>query len=142
MQGELLGEATAATARILPESDWQPAEQALRAKYGKGLADVFTDDKYQLMHIEMFPHHIIHAECVGGDIDLLLNERVTIGCFPWKFVDGEASISRIVAMVEDDRYEKLMAKKAKCKLTKFGDIDAGAPESQFLYDEAKSKKRR
>jgi PPOX class probable F420-dependent enzyme len=34
VQGELLGEATAATARILPESDWQPAEQALRAKYG------------------------------------------------------------------------------------------------------------
>jgi hypothetical protein len=43
------------------------------------------------MHIEMFPDHIIHAECIGGDIDLLCNRRVTIGFFPWRFVDGESS---------------------------------------------------
>jgi len=74
------------------------------------------------MHIEMFPDHIIHAECLGGDIDLLLNQRVTIGCFPWRFVDGESCISRIVAFVEDDRYAELMAKKAAMAKTKFGDV--------------------
>jgi hypothetical protein len=36
-----------------------------------GAARPATSDKYQLMHIEMFPYHIIHAECLGGDIDLL-----------------------------------------------------------------------
>ena len=39
----------------------------------------------------------IHAECMGGEIDKLSNKRVVIGCFPWKFQDGESCISRIVA---------------------------------------------
>ena len=73
----------------------------------------------------MFNKGIIHAECLGGDIDLLLNQRVQIGCFPWRFVDGESSIARIVAFVDDRRYEELMKLKAKCRKTKFGDI-AGA----------------
>jgi len=34
------------------------------------------------MHIEMLPHHIIHAEWIGGDVDLLCNRRSTIGFFP------------------------------------------------------------
>jgi arylformamidase len=53
------------------------------------------------MHIEMAPHHIIHAEWIGGDVDLLCNRRSTIGFFPWRFVDGESGIRRRVAMVED-----------------------------------------
>lgn len=122
--------------------DWMPkqaieCDKHMREKYGKGLEEVFADDKYQLMHLEMFPHSIIHAECVGGDIDLLLNRRVKIGCFPWRFVDGESSIARIVAFVEDDEYEELMAKKAKCKLTRFGDV--ARAENQWLIDEANKK---
>jgi len=35
---------------------------------------------------------------------LLLYQRATFGWFPWRFVDGESSISRIVAMVDDDCY--------------------------------------
>ncbi len=108
---------------------WMPRQAAeadahFRQKYGQPLAERFTDDKYQLMHIEMFPYHIIHAECVGGDIDLVLNERVTIGCFPWRFVEGESCISRIVAFVEDDKYAELMAKKKGMPQTKFGDLVA------------------
>jgi hypothetical protein len=74
------------------------------------------------MHIELFNHHIVHAECLGGDIDLLLGQRVKIGCFPWRFVDGESSIARIVAFVEEDRYEELMKEKARRPLTRFGDV--------------------
>ena len=122
--------------------DWMPRQAAecdthMKKKYGKGLDEVFADEKYQLMHLEMFPHGIIHAECVGGDIDLLLNRRVKIGCFPWRFVDGESSIARIVAFVEDDEYDELMAKKAKCKLTKHGDV--ARAENQWLVDEANKK---
>jgi kynurenine formamidase len=107
--------------------EWMPAQAKecddhFKKKYKQSLDEVFAGDKYQLMHLEMFNHGIIHAECLGGDIDLLLNQRAVIGCFPWRFVDGESCISRIVAFVEDDRYDKLMAKKAKTKLTKFGDI--------------------
>jgi len=89
--------------------------------YGQPLAERFTPDKYQLMHIELFPHGIIHAECIGGDIDLLANQRATIGFFPWRFVDGESSIGRCVAFVDDDEYEELMARKADMPKTRFGD---------------------
>jgi arylformamidase len=106
--------------------DWMPrqaraADKHFQEKYSKSLADFFTDDKYQLMHIEMFPDGIIHAECVGGDIDLILNRRLTVGFFPWRFVDGESSIGRCVAMVDDDEYDALMARKAELPQTRFGD---------------------
>jgi kynurenine formamidase len=77
--------------------DWMPrqaaeADEVFQEMYGTTLADRFTPDKYQLMHIEMFPDHIIHAECLGGEIDLLVNRRTTVGFFHWRFVDGESSI--------------------------------------------------
>ena len=106
--------------------DWMPrqareADLHFQKKFGRKLSEYFTDDKYQLMHIEMFPYGIIHAECVGGDIDLLLNKRATIGFFPWRFVDGEASIGRCVAILEDAEYEQAMRKKASLPKTRFGD---------------------
>ncbi len=57
--------------------DWMPrqarqAEKVFKKKYGMPLAEFFDDSKYQLMHLEMFPYGIIHAECIGGEIDLLL----------------------------------------------------------------------
>jgi arylformamidase len=79
--------------RQAAEAD-KPFQREVRQRVGRGV----HDDKYQLMHIEMFPYGIIHAECLGGDIDLLLNRRVTtIGFFPWRFVDGESCIGRCVA---------------------------------------------
>ncbi len=112
---------------------WMPrqareADAHFQEKYGQSLEEIFTDDKYQMMHIELFPYGIIHAECVGGDIDLLLNKRTTIGCFPWRFVDGESSICRVVAFVEDDEYEELMKQKAKMELTRFGDCVCPRPQ--------------
>ena len=109
--------------------DWMPrqakeADAHFQATYGKGLEEVFTDDKYQLMHLEMFNHGIIHAECLGGDIDLLLNKRVQIGAFPWRLVDGESCICRIVAFVDDETYKEAMDKKEQAELTKYGDIAA------------------
>jgi arylformamidase len=106
--------------------DWMPrqarqADKVFMKKFNMPLAEFFDDSKYQLMHLEMFPHGIIHAECIGGELDLLLNRRTTIGFFPWRLVDGEASIGRCVAMVEDDEYEDLMKVKANLPKTKFGD---------------------
>jgi arylformamidase len=123
--------------------DWMPRQARecdahFRKKYGKSLEEMFTEDKYQLMHIEMFNVGLIHLECMGGDLDLLLNQRAQIGCFPWRFVDGESSISRLTAFVEDGRYAELMKKKSKAKLTRFGDV-AGA-ENAWLHEEARRKK--
>ena len=106
--------------------DWMPrqakqADKVFKKKYGMPLAEFFSDDKYQLMHIEMFLFSIIHAECFGGEIDLLLNRRVKVGFFPWRFVGGESCIGRAVAFVEDDEYEELMKKKESLPKSKFGD---------------------
>ncbi len=106
--------------------DWMPrqaeeADRLFREMYGQPLAERFTPDKYQLMHIELFPHSIIHAECIAGGLDLLVNRRTTIGFFPWRFVDGESCIGRCVAFVEDDEYEELMIRKADLPVTRFGD---------------------
>ena len=124
--------------------DWMPrqakeADARFLAKYGQPLTERFDDSKYQLMHLELFNHGIIHAECLGGDIDLLLNQRCTIGCFPWRFVDGESSICRIVAIVDDDRYDVVMRTKDDCVLTKFGDV-AGA-ENPALHEQARHRDR-
>lgn len=107
--------------------DWMPrqrrqADFVFENKYNSTLEETFSDDKYQMMHIDLFPHKIIHAECIGGDIDLVLNRRLQIGFFPWRFVDGEASIGRCVAFVEDDEHEELMAKKDEMEKTRFGDV--------------------
>ena len=122
--------------------DWMPrqaseAEKVFQKKYGKTLAEAFDSTKYQLMHLEMFPHGIIHAECIGGDIDLLLNQRATIGFFPWRFVDGESSIGRCVAFVDDDRHDQLMAVKDTLPKTKFG--DASHPDHVKQLDRLTNK---
>ncbi len=106
--------------------DWMPrqarqAEKVFKKKYGMPLAEFFDDSKYQLMHLEMFPYGIIHAECVGGEIDLLVNRRVQVGFFPWRFVDGESCIGRCVAFLDDNDYRALQRKKAALPKTKFGD---------------------
>mgnify|MGYP007001765504 CR=1 FL=1 len=49
------------------------------------------------------------------------NRRVPIGFFPWRFVDGESSIGRCVAFVDDAEYEQLMERKKGMPKTKHGD---------------------
>ena len=46
---------------------------------------------------------------------------VKIGFFPWRFADGESSIGRCIAFVDNDEYEELMARKAQLPRTRFGD---------------------
>jgi kynurenine formamidase len=89
--------------------DWEPQEaiacdKYFQEKFGKGLNEIYEWPKnYQAMHIQVFPKpfEIIHAENVGGEIDKVLNQRMIIGCFPWKFKDGESAFARIVAFKED-----------------------------------------
>jgi kynurenine formamidase len=105
---------------------WMPrqaktADYVFKKKFGMTLEEYFDDTKYQLMHIEMFPHEIIHAECFGGEIDLLLNRRVQVGFFPWRFVDGEASIGRAVAFLDDADYANVIKLRDSLPKTKFGD---------------------
>ena len=51
-------------------------------------------------HSLAFQHGIIHAENVGGDIELMLNRRCIIGAFPWRYEGLEASPCRILCIEE------------------------------------------
>lgn len=86
--------------------EWQPKEarhcdKYLQGKYGKSLEELMPEEDYQIMHIPLFPKNIIHVENIGGDIDKVLNKRMIIGCFPWRFEGGESSICRVVAFDEE-----------------------------------------
>jgi kynurenine formamidase len=74
-------------------------------KFGAAkMAELFPDSAYQLTHNALFPHDCMHIENLGGDIDApeLQNQRMVIGCFPWKFKGGEAAFARVVAFPDLD----------------------------------------
>src|SRR5262249_36024931 len=62
---------------------------------------------------DVFPFHnwafqegLLHAENLGGDIELMLNKRALIGAFPWRYQGLEGCPCRIVAFLETgDRVE-------------------------------------
>jgi kynurenine formamidase len=64
------------------------------------LDEIFPPEGYQLMHTELFPEGIIHVENAQVPEELL-NERVQIGTFPWRFRGGESSVCRCVAFREE-----------------------------------------
>lgn len=78
---------------------FQQAEAKLKKDYGKAWDEMFPyEEYYQVMHIKLFPKGLIHAENIGGEIDKLRNKRTWIGCFPWRAIELESCICRIVAM--------------------------------------------
>jgi len=56
---------------------------------GRPLEEIWPDDDIQVMHYDLFPHEIIHIENAGGQIDQVLDQRVTVGCFPWRFMGAK-----------------------------------------------------
>lgn len=84
--------------------DWHPkrfveAENKLVDKYGKKWDEMFPlSEYYQVMHLQLFPKGLIHAENVGGDIDKVLNKRLWIGLFPLRGIELESSMCRVVAI--------------------------------------------
>jgi kynurenine formamidase len=78
-------------------------------KVGKSCEEFFGEYSYihkrsgRKVTENMFPFHsyafqegLIHAENVGGDIELMLNQRAVIGAFPWRYEGLEACPCRIV----------------------------------------------
>ena len=79
--------------RQIRSDEVEYAEGAL----GRPLDEVFPKPDYQIMHTLLFPHDIVHIENLGGEIDQVLDSRITFGCFPWRFQGGEAAFCRAVA---------------------------------------------
>jgi arylformamidase len=72
------------------------AERAL----GRSLDAAFPESDRFIMHTLLFPHGIVHIENLGGEIDQVLDSRITMGCFPWRFQGGEAAMCRAVAFLD------------------------------------------
>ena len=70
-------------------------------KIGMTVEERWPDEDLFVMHYVPFPHGIVHAENVGGELPNMGTVRCRIGAFPWRFVGGEASICRIVAFVDE-----------------------------------------
>jgi kynurenine formamidase len=57
-------------------------------------------------HSYAFSEGLIHAENLGGDIEMALNQRFIIGAFPWRYEGLEACPCRIVCFSDcGDRVE-------------------------------------
>ncbi len=76
---------------------------------GKSPEDFFGTFEYvhklsgRRVRQDMFPFHnwafqegLLHAENIGGDIELVLNQRALIGAFPWRYEGLEACPCRIL----------------------------------------------
>lgn len=66
---------------------------------GKPLDEIWPREDYQLTHTHLFPHGVFHVENLGGDIDKVVNQRVWVGCYPFRFKGGEAAWCRMAAYV-------------------------------------------
>lgn len=72
---------------------------------------------------------VIHAECVGGEIDPLVNRWATVAFSPGCLMGDESSIGRNEAMVDDEEYEQATIRKAELPKTRFSDgYDSGHVE--------------
>jgi kynurenine formamidase len=80
---------------------------------GKSPADYFGTFEYthkrsgRLVKQDMFPFHnygfqegLLHAENIGGDIELMLGKRCIIGAFVWRYEGLESCPCRILAFTD------------------------------------------
>src|SRR5215467_3466249 len=81
--------------------------------HGKTPAEFFGTFEYshkksgRRVTTDVFPFHswafqegLLHAENLGGDIELMLNRRALIGAFPWRYQGLEGCPCRIVAFLD------------------------------------------
>jgi len=82
-------------------------------KHGKTPGEFFGTFTYKhkrsgrQVSADVFPFHnwafqegLLHAENIGGDIELMLNKRCLIGAFPWRYEGLEGCPCRIVCFVD------------------------------------------
>ena len=82
-------------------------------KHGKTPGEFFGTFEYthkksgRKVSADVFPFHnwafqegLLHAENLGGDIELMLGKRAIIGAFPWRYEGLEGCPCRIVAFLD------------------------------------------
>jgi kynurenine formamidase len=75
--------------------------RAYEERHGVDVEKAFPREDLAVMHRLPFSHGIVHVENVGGDVATVLDRRLKLCAFPWKFVGGDASICRLVGFLDD-----------------------------------------
>ncbi len=87
--------------RIFHPKTFEEANQKLIDKYGKDWDEMYPLDKYyQDMHLNLFPHGIVHAENLGNELEKLEGGRYFIGCFLQRGMELASCWGRFVAWKE------------------------------------------
>jgi hypothetical protein len=84
--------------------NWHPklfleAEEKMKKQFGKDGDTLFPQEEYyQVMHLQLFPKGLVHAENIGGQINEVSNKRVWLGLFPLRGIELESSLCRLIAI--------------------------------------------
>ncbi len=79
--------------------DFAVADRKMRDEYGKSWDELFPlEEYYQVMHLQLFPKGLVHAENIGGQINEVGNKRLWIGLFPLRGIEMESSMCRLIAI--------------------------------------------
>jgi kynurenine formamidase len=98
-------------------------------KHGKTPGEFFGTFHYthkksgRQVSADVFPFHnwafqegLLHAENLGGDIELMLGKRCVIGAFPWRYEGLESCPCRIICFLDTDMSVEAMGDAAKAIL--------------------------
>lgn len=84
--------------RIWHPKTFEEANRKLKEQFGKDWDEMYPiDEFYQVMHLKLFPKHLVHAENLSGDISHLPSGRYYLGCFLAKAMEAESMWGRFIA---------------------------------------------
>lgn len=84
--------------RIWHPRTFEEANRKAKEQFGKDWDQLYPlDEFYQVMHIKLFPRHIVHAENLSGDISHLLSGRYYLGAFVARVMESESMWGRFIA---------------------------------------------
>ena len=77
--------------------------EEMEEKFGQPLEEILPEDEMLYAHrIFLGENNQLIVENLGGDLSTILGQRATFGAFPWKWNNGEASMCRVVAFLDED----------------------------------------
>ncbi len=84
--------------RIWHPKTFEEANRKLIEAFGKDWDEMYPiDEFYQVMHIKLFPQHLVHAENLGNDIRSLGSGRYYIAAYLIKAIEATSMWGRFVA---------------------------------------------
>ncbi len=72
------------------------------ARTGKPIEDTLPMKWFEYIHYKTARSNVCMLENLGGDLAQVAGRRVTLGAFPWRWVNGEGCICRVVAFPDAD----------------------------------------